>query len=77
MDEEVIRQLISTVESLKLRVAAIEDALPNIVGFYKEEADGSQQGQIKFGVPKTQVAPVIKSDVAASDATPAKSEATP
>lgn len=58
--EEQIAQLIIENESLKMRLGAVEEALLNIVGFYREESDGGQQGQIKFGTPKTQVPPVAK-----------------
>lgn len=56
--EEQFAQLVVAHESLKLRVGALEDALLNIMGFYREEEDGSTQGRIKFGERKTQVAPV-------------------
>lgn len=58
MTEEQVEELVVNHESLKLRVDALEDAILNIMGFYREEADGSTQGRIKFGTRKSQVAPV-------------------
>lgn len=53
--DPVVEELIVKCESQKLRIDALEDALLNITGFYRETADGSQQGQIKFGstIPAT------------------------
>ena len=58
--EEQLAQLVIENESLKMRLDAVENALLNIVGFYREEKDGGDQGRIKFGEPKTQVAAVAK-----------------
>lgn len=33
---------------MRLQVTALEEALLKVKGFYREEADGSQQGLIKF-----------------------------
>lgn len=56
--EEQFEELLTKHESLKLKVEALEDAILNIMGFYRDEEDGSTQGRIKFGSRKTQVAPV-------------------
>lgn len=58
--EDQLAQLVIENESLKMRLEAVEDALLNIVGFYREEKDGGEQGRIKFGEPQTQVPPVAK-----------------
>lgn len=56
--EEQFAELLVKHESLKLKVEALEDAILNIMGFYRDEEDGSTQGRIKFGSRKAQVAPV-------------------
>ena len=58
--EEQLAQLVIENESLKMRLDAVENALLNIVGFYREEKDGGEQGRIKFGEPEKQVAAVAK-----------------
>lgn len=45
---ESIADIITLVESLKLRVCALEDALVNLQGFTKVTEDNSQQGRIIF-----------------------------
>lgn len=45
-----LAELLTLLESVKLRVAAIESALTNIKGFYIETADGSEQGRIKYSL---------------------------
>jgi hypothetical protein len=46
--DQVTEDLIIQVQSLALKVAALEKSLINIKGFYIEVQDGSQQGQIKY-----------------------------
>jgi hypothetical protein len=41
--DEDTKQLIVTVESLKLKVAALEDALINLTGFTKLHGDGTER----------------------------------
>jgi hypothetical protein len=52
MDERIIMDLITQVESLGLKVSALEDALINLAGFEKQTEDGSQEGLIRFQPPK-------------------------
>lgn len=57
--DETTADLITLVESLKLRVCALEDALLNLAGFTKVADDNSQQGRIVFE-PKQ--SPVLASE---------------
>lgn len=54
--DKTVEDLIIKVESLELRLVAVEDALLNISGFQKQTADGSQQGRIKYEQPKVELA---------------------
>lgn len=58
--EEQLAQIAIENESLKMRLSALEDAVLNLQGFYREEKDGGEQGRIKFGTPQSQVPPVVK-----------------
>lgn len=66
--EEQFEELVVKHESLLLRLSSLEDAVLNIMGFYRDDEDGSTQGRIKFGERKTQVDPVT---TASSEAEPA------
>jgi hypothetical protein len=55
--DPIIEELITKIESQKLRMDCLEDALLNITGFYRETADGSQQGKIRFGTPQVSATP--------------------
>ena len=52
-----LEELLTKIESQKLRIDALEDALLNITGFYRETSDGSRQGQITFGTPQVGATP--------------------
>lgn len=67
--DQATEELIIAVESLKLRVSALEKALTNLKGFRIEEQDGSQQGQIKYSPVPTPI------DPAPVEATPNQEEA--
>ncbi|ALY08438.1 hypothetical protein SEA_THUNDERCLAP_39 [Arthrobacter phage Thunderclap] len=56
--EDLINELLVKVSSLDRQIKAINAALLNVKGFYIEQADGSQQGLLKFGVPPVPPEPV-------------------
>lgn len=58
LEETPIGQVIIALESLKMRMAAVEEALLKVKGFYREDSDGSQQNLIKFSPVEPQVAAV-------------------
>lgn len=60
--EETIGELVTKLESQKLKISALEDAVLNLQGFYRETKDGSLEGRIRFGTPDEQVAPVAKTE---------------
>jgi len=51
--EPTVLDLITLVESQKLRIDALECALLNITGFKRQTDDGSQQGRIVFDTSTT------------------------
>ena len=54
--DKTVEDLIIAVESQKLRITALEDALINLAGFNRQTVDGSQQGFIKYEAPKVEAA---------------------
>lgn len=63
VEARVQEDLIVQLGSLALRVAALEDAICNLQGFTRQEADGSHQGRVTFSrVPEGQL-PAVPKDV--------------
>lgn len=60
--EEQLAQLLIELESTKLRLLSVENALINLVGFYIPE-EGSEAGRIAFGLNVGRISPQAKVDI--------------